>query len=124
LPADVNESKQLFNSLADCKTLSCVTFGESESELGPEYFSGTVSNVSIIDFDINADCNPLQKPGNSEFAPFKPFVRNDNGRESFSDRQDNTRPISDLNFKSHLSKDDNIRWVGVIYNQNVYGSLD
>lgn len=49
-----------------------------------------------------------QKPGNSEFAPFKPFVRNDNGRESFSDRQDNTRPISDLNFKSHLSKDDNI----------------
>lgn len=49
-----------------------------------------------------------QKPGNAEFAPFKPFVRNENGRESFSsERQDSPRTISDLNFKS-LSKDDNI----------------
>lgn len=50
-----------------------------------------------------------QKPGNSDYGgPFKPFTRNENGRESFSERHEGARPLSDLNYKSHVSKDDNI----------------
>lgn len=47
-----------------------------------------------------------QKPGTgSEFA-FKPFTRNENGRESFNERHESSRNTSDLNYKPHVSKDD------------------
>lgn len=47
-----------------------------------------------------------QKPGSgSEFA-FKPFTRNENGRESFNERHEATRTSTDLNYKPHVSKDD------------------